>query len=269
MELNLHEEIYNKLNFFIETKKIPNIIFHGPNGGGKHTIVNTFVNNIYNNDKEMYKAYVMSVNCAHGCGIKFVREELKFFAKTHINIKGIGHFKTIVMTNADKLTIDAQSALRRCIELFSHTTRFFIIVENKYKLLKPILSRFCEIYVPEPIILGNGINLHTYGINMCFDNSGIKSKNVNWLKKYLNTQSNWDPLSILTIANVLYEKGYSGLDIMNYVEYSKIDDMNKYQLLLAFKKIKAEFRNEKLLIFLMLNFIFIRSNKDLENMSFM
>ena len=48
--------------------------------------------------------------------------------KTHINIKGTGHFKTIVMTNADKLTIDAQSALRRCIESFSHTTRFFIIV---------------------------------------------------------------------------------------------------------------------------------------------
>ena len=84
--------------------------------------------------KKLTKAYVMNVNCAHGKGIKFVREELKFFAKTHINIKGSGHFKTIILSNADKLTIDAQSALRRCIELFSHTTRFFIIVEDKYKL---------------------------------------------------------------------------------------------------------------------------------------
>ena len=41
-------------------------------------------------------------------------------------------------TNADKLTIDAQSALRRCIELFSHNTRFFIVVEDKNKLLRPI-----------------------------------------------------------------------------------------------------------------------------------
>jgi DNA polymerase III delta prime subunit len=36
------------------------------------------------------------------------------------------------------LTIDAQSALRRCIEQFSFNTRFFIIIENKHKLLKPI-----------------------------------------------------------------------------------------------------------------------------------
>ena len=48
------------------------------------------------------------------------------------------------LKHADKLTIDAQSALRRCIELFSHTTRFFIIVEDKNKLLKPIISRFCN-----------------------------------------------------------------------------------------------------------------------------
>ena len=47
-------------------------------------------------------------------------------------------FKSIILLNADKLTIDAQSALRRCIEVFNHTTRFFIIVEDRYKLLKPI-----------------------------------------------------------------------------------------------------------------------------------
>ena len=54
-------------------------------------------------------------------------------------------FKSIVLFNADKLTIDAQSALRRCIEQFSHTTRFFIVVEEQSKLLKPIVSRFCNI----------------------------------------------------------------------------------------------------------------------------
>ena len=68
----------------------------------------------------------MDVNCAHGKGIKFVREELKFFAKT--NMKNKCNFKTVILSNADKLTVDAQSALRRCIELFSHTTRFFIII---------------------------------------------------------------------------------------------------------------------------------------------
>ena len=133
MSLSIHADIYRKVEYFLTSQKIPNIIFHGPHGGGKRTLVNDFVEKIYDNDKEMTKAYVMNVNCAHGKGIKFVREELKFFAKTHINLKGRGHFKTIILSNADKLTIDAQSALRRCIELFSHTTRFFIIVENRYK----------------------------------------------------------------------------------------------------------------------------------------
>ena len=85
----------------------------------------------------------MFVNCAHGKGIKFIREELKFFAKSNIQQDAGTSFKTIVLINADFLTIDAQSALRRCIELFSYNTRFFIIVENKHKLLNPILSRFC------------------------------------------------------------------------------------------------------------------------------
>ena len=72
----------------------------------------------------------MYVNCAHGKGIKFIRDDLKFFAKTNIQgNKGI-LFKTIVLFNADSLTIDAQSAMRRCIESFSYNTRFFIVVEN-------------------------------------------------------------------------------------------------------------------------------------------
>ena len=73
----------------------------------------------------------MIVNCAHGKGIKFIREDLKLFAKTNIHLNNGILFKSIVLLNADFLTIDAQSALRRCIELFSHTTRFFIIIENK------------------------------------------------------------------------------------------------------------------------------------------
>jgi uncharacterized membrane protein YvbJ len=75
----------DKLQYFYDLHKIPNIIFHGQSGSGKRTIVNKFINIIYNNDKERIKTFVMYVNCAHGKGIKFIRDELKFFAKTHIN----------------------------------------------------------------------------------------------------------------------------------------------------------------------------------------
>jgi len=166
MSLKIHTSILDKLNYFHKMHKIPNIIFHGSSGCGKKTIIDKFINIIYNNDREKIKSFVMYVNCAHGKGIKFIREDLKFFAKTHIQSNGGDIFKSIVLFNADKLTIDAQSALRRCIELFSHTTRFFIVVEDKFKLLKPILSRFCEIYVPEPMLQNEVINLYNYNLNI-------------------------------------------------------------------------------------------------------
>jgi DNA polymerase III delta prime subunit len=42
-----------------------------------------------------------------GKGIKFVREDLKNFAKSNINTSH-GIFKSVVLYNADYLTIDAQ-----------------------------------------------------------------------------------------------------------------------------------------------------------------
>jgi DNA polymerase III delta prime subunit len=267
--IQIHESITNKLQYFIDNKKIPNIIFHGPSGSGKRTIVNNFVLNIYENDKELLDAYVMHVNCAHGKGIKFVRDDVKFFAKTHINIKGTGHFKTIILYNADKLTIDAQSALRRCIELFSHTTRFFIIVEDKYRLLKPILSRFCEIFVCEPIINGKKINLHKYTTDKSFGIDKEESKRRTWLKDAIKTTDLTDYKTIMEFSNKIYNLGYSGLDILAYVETSDIDNLKKHELLLIFHKVKREIRNEKLLMIFMFNFIFIRINYDLENISFM
>ena len=120
MDHKIHENIYKKLHYFYEKNKIPNIIFHGSYGTGKRTIVDNFLKKIYQNDNRMIKTNVMIVNCAHGKGIKFIREELKFFAKTNIQSNSGVLFKTIVLLNADNLTIDAQSALRRCIELFSY-----------------------------------------------------------------------------------------------------------------------------------------------------
>jgi DNA polymerase III delta prime subunit len=276
MLLQIHESIKNKLNYFYEIHKIPNIIFHGPSGSGKRTIVNEFIHKIYSNDREKIKTFVMYVNCSHGKGIKFIREDLKFFAKTHINSNGGNIFKSIVLLNADKLTMDAQSALRRCIELFSHNTRFFIIAEDKYNLMKPILSRFCELYVPEPVLNNNIINLYKYNLNEVFKMNDTKVQRLEWLKKELiksvNKKINLEDL--MAICNKLYEKAYSALDIMNLLEHTKfvegiISIEKRYELLICFNRVRKEFRNEKLLILFILNFIFLSSELSLENISFM
>ena len=307
--VEFNESIKNKLDFFLKSNKIPNIIFHGASGSGKRTIVNDFVLEIYNKDKSLIQTYVMNVNCAHGKGIKFIREELKFFAKTHINIMGSGHFKTIILSNADKLTIDAQSALRRCIELFSHNTRFFIIVEDKSKLLKPIISRFCGIFITEPTLNSKRINLHKYGIQNSFSHNVYETSREKWLIKYMKTNiintgtivagtsvagtivagtivagtsvagtsvagTSVDNTysALLDMSIQLYEKGYSGIDLINYIE--KDIQMNndlerKFHILFFFQKVKREFRNEKTFILFILHFLYFRSEKDLENISFM
>ena len=270
MKLSIHKDINHKLNTFRKTNRIPNIIFYGPNGSGKRTIVRDFINSVYNNDQELIKNYVMVSNCASGKGIKFIREDLKFFAKTHININSTGHFKTILMTNADKLTIDAQSALRRCIEQFNHTTRFFIIVENKQQLLKPILSRFCEIYVPLPLIDTIQQNLHDYvsAKSKYFNTYSLNRSRL--LRNHISSASTYDVKKLINKAIKLYDKGYSGLDIMSYIETEEsIPAYRKYMLLLMFNNIKNEIRCEKLMIYIMLYFIIVRSDVDLENIQLM
>lgn len=272
-KVDIHENIINKLDYFIEVNKIPNIIFHGPNGSGKRTLTDDFIKKIYKNNKVLIKNYVMTIDCGHGKGIKFIRDDLKFFSKTNIHsIDNIHFFKCIVLLNADKLTIDAQSALRRCIELFSHSTRFFIVVEEKHKLLRPILSRFCDIFVPLPIINKERTNLHKYNIQKVYNNDNFnRKKEKDYLKNQLNKilkKSN--NLELIKFTNKIYDKGYSSIDLLDYIENTKnIDDLKKYSLLIIFEKIKKEFRNEKLFIFTILNFMFIRNNEDLENISFM
>jgi DNA polymerase III delta prime subunit len=274
--LNIHQNIKEKLEYFYSKHKIPNIIFHGPSGSGKRTLVNEFIHKIYDNDKEKIKNFVMHVNCAHGKGIKFIRDELKFFAKTHINSNGGDVFKSVILLNADKLTIDAQSALRRCIELFSHNTRFFIIIEDKYNLLKPILSRFCEIHIPEPEYNNKTINLYKYNLNETFKMSDIKKQRLEKLKKEIEKTfiKSISLNDIVIFCNKLYEKGYCALDILEIIENDtlqivKTSNERKYELLLAFNKIRKEFRNEKLIMLFIFNFLFLSLDVSLENISFM
>jgi DNA polymerase III delta prime subunit len=257
--LNIHKELFDKLDYFIDTFKIPHIIFYGNAGSGKKHILNKFINKIYKNNKEEIKKNVMYVNCAHSKGIRFIRDELKFFAKINIQNYNGKVFKSIILFNAEKLTMDAQSALRRCIEQFSHNTRFFIIVENIETLLKPILSRFCNIYIPSPNIKSSNLHIHHYQKYEDF-----KKKRLLWLKNKLNTKKNTFNLqSLITFINTVYEKGYSALDIIEIIKDS--NNEKKYDFLFYFDKIRIEFRNEKVLMFIYCYYFFMRKNINLEN----
>ena len=228
---NNYNIVNQKLDSFIQNKQIPNIIFYGDCNAQKEKIIMDFVSKIYKNENDI-KKYIMFVDCANGKGIKFVRDDIKHFAKTNINNKT--NFKSIVLYNADKLTIDAQSALRRCIEIFSHSTRFFMIVDNISKLLNPIHSRFCSIYVYE-----KNSNLYNQ----------INNKNKKKIQSTLKTNKN-----IYEMAETLYNKGISGLNILYYIQTtSNIKEQNF--ILFYVNKIKKDIRDERTLLLIVLYFM--------------
>lgn len=245
-----HLSIIQKLDWFLFSNKIPHIILHGTAGSGKRTVMYDFLNKIYGNDKQKLKTNVMIVNCAHCKGIKFIREELKFFAKSNMQANNGKLFKSIVLLNADSLTIDAQSALRRCIELFSHTTRFFLVVENKDKLLNPICSRFCEIYIPE-ILVNRQIPLVE---------STVIPRNImdRIIGLYRDVKGSEPHIQLIEITEQLYNGGYSALDIIKQlrVEKSVWSDLEIANTTMHFEQVKSEYRSEKLLMFYILNYMF-------------
>ena len=218
------------------------------------------------------KSNVMVVNCSHGNkGIKFIRDEFKFFAKTNIQTNYGVPFKSIVLLNADCLTIDAQTALRRCIELFSHSTRFFIIVKDKHRLLNPILSRFCEIHVPEPE------SMHHH--RQSFHQQRL-ARQFPALYTSDDTGGTWpivptNPLTaedLTTAATQWYEQGKSALHLIHMLSNDTslhIDREHINLVILCFYKIKDDIRHEKTLIFHVLFAVHLCSNTDIKNMLMM
>ena len=259
----MDEEKLIYLNNLYHKKTIPNIIFYGDNLTGKKTVLENFLNLIYKN-QENIKKYVLIINCSHGKGnIKFIRETLKYFANFSINnIKNdniiLYTFKSIVLLNADKLTIDAQSALRRCIEIYSNNTRFFIVVENKQKILKPILSRFSHIYFNKKI---NIIDNKIYKPNK-------KITILNNILHKFNNNENINLISILNLTNKIYNNAISSNLLINYINSKLKDNFNKYYFLSLINNYKFFFKNDKLIILFCLNFFYLRNNNNLENIMF-
>ena len=285
-KLNIHQDIYAKLAHFVESKSVPHLIFHGPSGGGKRTIVIDFLRMIYPSAR---KDYVMYADCARGKGIKFIRDEVKFFARTNLDLNDKTPFKTIVLSNADKLTTDAQSALRRLIEVYSHNTRFIVIVEDESKVLRPIRSRLSEVFVPLPIIKKQSVNLHRHIMsNELNAVEKDKARRLRTLKAKISKlndlvrdeedgkgkgkgkdKGEGHLLVINVIANEVYDDGYSASDVLHVLKSEFLtDEFQKSKVVLLFDKIRSNFRSEPMLISCLLYLGLVRCERPFDYIGF-
>ena len=116
-----------------------------------------------------------------------------------------------------------------------------------------------------PKINNEYINLHKYNLNKYNDDHEKEKK----FKLMVDNSKTTNIIKLLELSESLYNKGYSCLDLINMIENDeKIEINKKYKILCYFDKVKSEFRNEKLLLFINLYFLKFRFTIDLENIIF-
>lgn len=237
-----------------DENKLPNILLYGSNLIGKKTLLEKFLLYIYKN-YENIENNTLILNCSLGKGnIKFIRENLRFFANT-ITHKNVTSFKSIILLNADKLTLDAQSALRRSIEIYNHS-KFFIVTDNKQKIIKPILSRFSEIYCNETNM--NSIYKSLNKINNNFNNNYYNKlnkiiKDIDIKIETINSDNTINNL-LFVVSNLIYNKGISANSLLEYFKNKSSFESDYSKFIFFFDIYKKEIRIEEYLIFIILYF---------------
>lgn len=170
-----HTKLYDRLYKMSQDNSIPHVILHGPLGSGKRTMTKIFLRMIYGNSID--NLYTTPYNIA-GSGNKIKKETIKN-SDNHIIINPTGtnfdryivheiikkyassktieltqnsnsKFRTIQISNLDKLSHSAQTSLRRMIEVNASTCRFIMWCNNIDNVIGPLKSRCVCLRVPRP-----------------------------------------------------------------------------------------------------------------------
>jgi replication factor C subunit 3/5 len=210
-----HKPIFSKLKSISDDDSMPHIIFYGNKGTGKKTMINIFLEMIF--DESIYKLneskYIVysSGNNENEVLIKqsdhhiiiepnntnfdrhLIQEIVKEYAKKmplHIFEKN-KMFKVVQINNLDNLSYYAQTSLRRTVEKYSKTCRFVMWCYSLSKVIEPLRSRCLCIHVPTQtdenlvkwlynVVMLEKIRIKPHLISDIIDQSNGNLKSILW-----------------------------------------------------------------------------------------
>ncbi|CAL5866167.1 uncharacterized protein PFLUO_LOCUS374 [Penicillium psychrofluorescens] len=140
----------NVLRRTLQASNLPHMLFYGPPGTGKTSTILALAKSLFG--PALYRSRILELNASDERGIGIVRDKVKNFARTQLSQPtGLDAayreqypcppFKIIILDEADSMTQDAQSALRRTMEQYSRITRFCLVCNYVTRVIEPLASR--------------------------------------------------------------------------------------------------------------------------------
>lgn len=229
-----HKNIFKKLKKISEDDGMPHIIFYGNPGSGKKTMINLFLEMIF--DKSIYKmdnskyVVVSSGNIENEVIVKqsdnhikvvpnnnnfdryLIQDIVKVYAKKYplTIFEKNRTFKAVQIDHLDNLSYYAQTSLRRTMEIYSKSCRFIMWCYSLSKVIEPLRSRCLCIHVPTQtddelikwifnIASLENIKLDPHTIHKILESSNGNLKKILWkmdLYKYRKRTNNAYQISV-------------------------------------------------------------------------
>jgi replication factor C subunit 2/4 len=123
---------------FIESGNIPNLLLNGEPGGGKTSAVIALAKEYLG---DLFTDYCMDLNASDERGIDVVRSKIKIFSQRK---SCCNKYKIIILDESDNMTNPAQLALKRIMDQYDDTTRFFFTCNSIENIISSIQSK-CKI----------------------------------------------------------------------------------------------------------------------------
>jgi replication factor C subunit 2/4 len=229
-EIVYQKHIIESIKGLIENNSFPNLIFYGPPGCGKTSMIHVIAKEIF---KDEYNDKVIELNASDERGINVIRDKIKINAQLNsVSNKSNYNFKLIILDEADTITLDSQFALRRIMEKYTRTARFCLICNYINRIIDPILSRCSKFrfnQLPNKYLKEKILNITTnekIQINNDMIDTVLKFSNGD-LRKTINSIQRLHNLfgEINSIESIL---GYLSDDMVNqYINILKTKDFNQ------------------------------------------